>query len=120
MKKMICALSAIAILMTSVGLATAEDKPKKKRDPAAIFKKLDKDSNGKLSKEEFLGKREGDKKAAAEKAFARKDKNKDGSLSLEEFSAKPKKKAPKKDGAKKGPKKAPKKDAAKKDKKEDK
>jgi Ca2+-binding EF-hand superfamily protein len=93
MKKMICALSAIAILVTSTGLVTAaDDKPKKKKDLAAVFKKLDKDNDGKLTKAEFIGKREGEKKAKAEKAFARKDKDSDGNLTVEEFSAAPKKK----------------------------
>jgi Ca2+-binding EF-hand superfamily protein len=59
------------------------DKPKV--DPAAAFAKKDANSDGKVSKEEFL---KGAKDAAkAEAAFAAKDKDKDGSLSKEEFTA---------------------------------
>lgn len=64
------------------------DKPKP--DLEAIFTKKDKDSNGKLSKEEFLDKAKD--AAKAEKQFAAKDKDKDGSLSKEEFTAPGKKK----------------------------
>ena len=59
------------------------DKPK--ADPAAMFAKKDANSDGKVSKEEFL---KGQKDATkAEEAFAKKDKDKDGSLSKEEFTA---------------------------------
>jgi Ca2+-binding EF-hand superfamily protein len=57
----------------------------------AMFKKKDADSNGQVSKDEFL---KGAKDAAkAEKQFAGKDKDKSGGLSLEEFKAAGKKKA---------------------------
>lgn len=46
------------------------------------FKSLDKDSDGKVSEEEFTG---GDEKKA--KAFKKLDKDADGSLSEEEFKA---------------------------------
>ena len=65
----------------------ADEKPKP--DPAEVFKKMDKNSDGKLSFEEFKGKRE---EAEAKKGFERLDKDKDGSLSLEEFKARGKKK----------------------------
>ena len=71
--------------------ATAE---KPKRDPEVAFKKLDKDSDNAVSKDEFLagpaGKRD---EAKAGTAFGRKDKDKDGKLSLEEFKAQPQRKA---------------------------
>ena len=72
--------------------AAEEGKKKKKRDPEAIFKKMDKDGDGKLTEAEFVGNR---KDAAADKAkkfFARLDKNKDGSVTLEEFKTRGKKK----------------------------
>lgn len=65
---------------------------KKKKDPEATFKKLDKDSDGKLTEAEIVGKK---KDAAADKAkkrFAKLDKDKDGSVTLEEFKAGGKKK----------------------------
>ncbi|QDU29337.1 EF hand [Anatilimnocola aggregata] len=79
-------------LLFVLGLCTpalmAQDK---KADPAEQFKKMDKNSDGKISKEEFIGKRTGDKATKAEEGFKKKDKDGDGSLSMEEFA--PKKKA---------------------------
>jgi Ca2+-binding EF-hand superfamily protein len=63
-----------------------------KKDPEARFKKLDKNSDSKLSLEEFVGKKTGEKKEKAEKAFKKRDKDGDGSLTLEEFKGKKKKK----------------------------
>ena len=92
MKKILSILLLAAVSFGVAGVVSAADKPKDKPDAAARFKKIDKDGNGKVSLEEFVGKKEGDKKTAAEKAFGKKDKDGDGSLTLEEFSAKPKKK----------------------------
>lgn len=77
-------MKRLMILALCLGFATpviAADKPK--RDPEAAFKKLDKNGDGKVSKEEFTAKAKD--AAKAEKAFAKLDKNGDGSLSLEEF-----------------------------------
>jgi Ca2+-binding EF-hand superfamily protein len=63
---------------------------KKAADPAETFKKLDKDSDGKVSLAEFKGKREGDKATKAEEQFKKRDKNSDGFLTLEEFAPKKK------------------------------
>ena len=65
---------------------------KKKKDLDAQFKKMDKDSDGKLTLEEYKGKRTGKKAERAEKLFKRLDKNSDGSLTLEEFKTRKKKK----------------------------
>lgn len=59
---------------------------------AAEFADLDKDKDGKLSKEEFAGKKKG-----LQKRFDRLDKDKDGSLSEEEFKKNKKKKKKKDD-----------------------
>lgn len=90
-----CAL----VLGIGAGALSAEEKKpeeKKKPDPEAVFKKSDKDSDGFLSLEEFLGKRAEDpeKKAKGEKQFTAKDKDGDKKLSLEEFKAQPMKKKP--------------------------
>ena len=62
-------------------------------DPAKVFAKLDANSDGSISKEEFLASPGAKKDAAkAEESFAKKDKDKDGKLSKEEFTAAPKKK----------------------------
>lgn len=92
--------SILAILALSVSLNAAEGdakKPegeKKKANPEEVFKKLDKDGNGSISKDEFLASPQGKKDAAkAGEMFGKKDKNSDGSLSKEEFMAQGKKKA---------------------------
>lgn len=72
--------------------AFSAEKKKKKRDLDAIFKKLDKDSDGKLTLEEFKGKKTGKKADRAEKLFKRLDKDNDGKLTLEEFKTRKKKK----------------------------
>lgn len=71
-------------------LTAADEKPK--RDPEAVFKKLDKNSDGVLSLEEFKGKKDATK---AEAQFKRLDKDSSGTISLEEFKAAGKKKADK-------------------------
>jgi Ca2+-binding EF-hand superfamily protein len=89
---LLCAL----VLGLGMGSASAEEKKpeQKKPDPAEVFKKKDKDSNGSLTIEEFMGKASEDpaKAEKAKKAFAAKDKDKDMKLSLEEFKAMPEKK----------------------------
>jgi Ca2+-binding EF-hand superfamily protein len=62
---------------------SAQDK--KNQDPEAVFKRLDKNSDNKLSKDEYLGNSEGEKKTKKEDRFKRFDKDKDNFLSLEEF-----------------------------------
>jgi hypothetical protein len=71
--------------------ATEEKKPV---DAETRFKRLDKDKDGKLTLEEFKGKRTGDMLAKAEGQFKKMDKDSDGKVTLEEFKAgqpKPKK-----------------------------
>jgi hypothetical protein len=74
--------------------APAEKKPegdKPKADPDKAFAKKDANSDGSISKEEFVA---GAKDAAkAETAFAKRDKDGDGKISKEEFAGK----GPKKD-----------------------
>lgn len=103
----------LAALALGATLAMADDKPaapatpaapaapaakgdKPKRDPAEMFKKLDTNSDGKISLDEFkagpIGKKD---PAKAEEIFKKKDKDGDGFLSLEEFSAEGGKKAAK-------------------------
>jgi Ca2+-binding EF-hand superfamily protein len=95
-------MKSIITLLTIAGLATfsfsAEgdakngEKGKGKMNPEEAFKKLDKDGNGSVSKEEFLASPAAKKDAAkAEEMFGKRDKNKDGSLSKDEYI--PKKKA---------------------------
>lgn len=75
----------IAGMVSSPAFAAEKKKKKKKQDLDAVFKKLDKDGDKKLTLEEVKGKRTGKKAERAEKLFKRLDKDKDGSLTLEEF-----------------------------------
>jgi hypothetical protein len=89
MKKLLSLSLALAVCAAPVVPAFAADPPEKKPekkqpDPAEQFKRLDKNTDGKLTLEEFKGKRE---EAQAKKAFERIDTNKDGGISLEEFKA---------------------------------
>ena len=81
-------LSALVVGGAALPLLAA-DKPAPDLD--AQFKKMDANSDAKLTVEEFVGKRTGDKAETAKKAFDRLDKNSDKSLSLEEFKARKKK-----------------------------
>ena len=93
--KVITSILALIALAATVHAAEGDKKPeagKKKADPEAMFKKIDSNGDGSISKEEFMagpGKKDA---AKGEKAFAGKDKDKDGKLSKEEFTAAPKKK----------------------------
>ena len=82
MKKLLMFLVAACLCAP---LVSAQDK---KATPEEQFKKLDTNSDGKLSKEEFVGKRKGDKAGKAEEMFKKKDKNSDGFLDLAEFGGK--------------------------------
>jgi hypothetical protein len=91
MKKIITLLSVLAMAAT-VSAADGdakkkgEGKAKGKGDPAAAFKKMDKDGDGKVTKEEYMATPQAKKDAAkAGESFTKRDKNSDGSLSMEEF-----------------------------------
>lgn len=89
--------SILVALLASLSLAVAADeakpKAKAKVDPAAAFAKMDKNADGKLSKDEFLASAKDDAaKAKKEQQFTAKDTDKDGFVSKEEFLAKPAKK----------------------------
>lgn len=113
--KTILTLCALAICGAFTLRAADAEKPKKagegKRNPEEMFKRLDKNSDGFLSKEEFLaGPMAQKNKENAEKRFAAQDKDKDGKLSKEEFAARPEGGRPGKTGdAPKKPGDAPKK-----------
>lgn len=79
-----------------VGISTtyAQDAPKKKKEgpkktAEEVFKAKDKNADGVVTIDEFVGK---GKKEGAETRFKAKDKDGDGKLTLEEFTAKKEKK----------------------------
>lgn len=95
--KVITSILTLLALAATLNAAEGDKKPeagKKKANPEEVFKKLDKDGDGSVSKDEFMagpGKKDA---AKGEKMFGAKDKDKDGKLSKEEFTAAaPKKKA---------------------------
>lgn len=83
------ALTLCAILACGVLTLRAEDAPKKPHaTPEEIFKKLDTNGDGFLSKEEYLASPRAKKDpAAAEKHYEAMDTKKDGKVTLEEFKA---------------------------------
>ena len=84
---------AIVALGVAVGSSFAAEKPKGEKpkvSPEEMFKKLDKNNDGFISLDEFVGKPKDEAmKAAKEKQFKAKDKDGDGKLSKEEFLAPP-------------------------------
>jgi Ca2+-binding EF-hand superfamily protein len=98
MKPIVTLLTVLGLASFSFGAEGDAKKPegekgKPKANPEEAFKKMDKDSNGSVSKEEFMASPMAKKDAAkAEAAFGKKDKDANGSLSLDEFKAAPKKK----------------------------
>jgi hypothetical protein len=109
MKPILLSLLAVPFLAVSVQAEDAKpakpDKPK--QDPAAAYKKLDANADGKLTLEEFkAGPRWKKEPEKADGVFKKRDKDSSGDISLEEFTAKPEK--PAKPGKGKGeePKKA--------------
>ncbi len=97
MKSLVCTLVGLCFAFGTLALAAEGEAPKKKMDPEAAFKKLDKNADGKLCCDEFCARAKDDEaKAKMEKAFKAKDKDNDGSLTLDEFKAQPVKKEKKK------------------------
>lgn len=91
MRKLFTLLTVAAVALGVAAPSFAAKDEKKKPDPEAAFKKMDKDGDGSLTEAELVGKKTGEMADKAKAMFARKDKNKDGKLSLDEFKAGPKK-----------------------------
>lgn len=90
--KVITTILSVLALASFVNAAEGDVK-KPKMDPAKAFAKLDANSDGSVSKEEYMASPQAKKDSAkAEKSFAGRDKDKDGKLSKEEFTAAPAKK----------------------------
>ncbi len=111
-------LLTLSVLASLISFGAAQDKEKKGTPPpynaAEVVKKFDKNSDSKLSLEEYSAmakwKKEKDPAAAAKTAFEKEDLNKDGNLDEAEIKAghearakarESKKDEPKKDEAKK-------------------
>jgi len=78
-------LVAIAVLGLFMPLMSGGAQEKKGKTPEERFAALDKNSDKKLSKEEYLAPLADDKKEKGTARFEMADKNKDGFLSLEEY-----------------------------------
>lgn len=88
--KTILTLCAVTLCGAFTLQAADAGKPKKagegKRNPEEIFKKLDSNGDGAVTKDEYLaGPRGKQDPVAAAEQFKTLDKNNDGKLSLEEF-----------------------------------
>ena len=93
MKVITTILSVLALASFVNAADEGAKKEKPKMDPAKAFAKMDANSDGSVSKEEYMATPQAKKDAAkAEKSFAGRDKDKDGKISKEEFTAAPKKK----------------------------
>lgn len=88
MKKILTILAVLAVSASFATAAEGDKKEGKKRDPEAMFKRIDADSDGKVTAEELknspMGKRNPDR---VDEMFKKGDKNSDGSMDLEEFKA---------------------------------
>lgn len=102
--KLVLTLTAL-LMSASLAMAAEGDKPKKpeggkpgegkRPNPEEIFKKLDANADGSVSKDEFLASpRAKQDPAKAEEHFSHVDKDGDGKLSKEEFVAMAKAKGP--------------------------
>ncbi|MDZ4288058.1 MAG: hypothetical protein U0984_08870 [Prosthecobacter sp.] len=87
--KFILSLTALALAASTTFAADdAKGKGEGKRDPEAMFKRLDSNNDGSISKDEWnaapFAKKDAD---GAAKRFTAKDKDSDGKLTKEEFAA---------------------------------
>jgi hypothetical protein len=102
--------AALAGLVFAANAAEEEKKDGERKrggrsapEPEALFKRLDADGDGSVSKAEFLASpRAQQNKEAAEKRFATVDKDGDGKLSQDEFTAGMKRRGGKGGGARDG------------------
>ena len=93
MKRLLCGLLALAVVISGSTSALAGKGNKGKKTAEQRFEKADVNDDDKLSLEEFIGKRtEADKKEKATKRFGKLDKDGDDFLTLEEYKAGEKKK----------------------------
>lgn len=88
MKRTCLALTVLANSMLLLPAQAEEGSDKPKADPAAAFAKMDANTDGAVTKEEFMAspKAQKDPEKAAKK-FTKMDADANGSLSLDEFQA---------------------------------
>ncbi|MBI5690417.1 MAG: EF-hand domain-containing protein [Verrucomicrobia bacterium] len=79
---------ALAVALPGICLAAKADRKNKKNDTPAAFATVDKNSDGSVSKEEFMAAmKEKLGESAADSRFTTLDKNSDGKLTKEEYDA---------------------------------
>jgi Ca2+-binding EF-hand superfamily protein len=94
MRRLVTGIVVCVVVLGVVGssLAKGDAEGKKKKDPDAAFNKRDANGDGRISVEEFVGKKEGDRAEKMKAAFQKKDKDNDGFVTKDEMTAKGKKK----------------------------
>jgi Ca2+-binding EF-hand superfamily protein len=81
------AFTCLGLSAALTSSARAEEKPKKKPDPAKIFAKKDANGDGSITLEEMKSGMKGKQLENVEKRFEKIDKDGNGKVSLEEFEA---------------------------------
>ena len=84
---LLTALTCLALSVSVTGVAKAEEKARKKPDPAKMFEKKDADGDGALTLDEFKKGMKDKQLENAEKRFQRLDADGDGKVTLEEMKA---------------------------------
>ena len=84
---LLIALTCLALSVSVSGIARAEEKAKKKPDPAKMFEKKDANGDGFLTLDELKNGMKGKQLENAEKRFKKLDADGDGKVSLEELKA---------------------------------
>ena len=84
---LLIAFTCLALSVSVTGVAKAEEKARKKPDPAKMFEKKDADGDGALTLDEFKKGMKDKQLEGAEKRFQRLDADGDGKVTLEEMKA---------------------------------
>ena len=85
--RLMIAFTCLGLSAAVTSSARAEEKPKKKPDPAKMFEKKDADGDGALTLDEFKKGMKDKQLEGAEKRFKRLDTDGDGKVTLEEMKA---------------------------------
>lgn len=90
MNKLVVGMGVCVVVVSVVGSSLAKDRAEgdKKQDGGAMFEKKDKNGDGKLSLDEFVGKKAGEDAEKLKEVFKKKDKDGDGFLTKDDMARK--------------------------------